>query len=307
MIKKDDIEIKNGTVSIAGGQVGFNMKSLPPIQVWVPDAWLAQFNENYYGRSKEAQELEGFLKHNFKGNPYIPWAVMERMVYQQDPTATFTKGSEIYGTETLVLSTRMEVETNIKGELTIIQAHAHFVKVSLTFLGKTFIEHYPVQDNAYGAPKVYDQNQINKALQRALAKVASRATGLGLTIYEKGELQFEELTDSGPKKPVARKTEEALESMKGAVVATEAPKVVEAKPVEATTEETDVIKKIVLAIKSTENEDKIKNILRTFNPSFLKQYGFTISQDETVEEMIPKLLMLSDPNKFLLSLERMSK
>ena len=29
--------------------------------------WLEQFNENYYGRSPQAKELEQFMKSNYQG------------------------------------------------------------------------------------------------------------------------------------------------------------------------------------------------------------------------------------------------
>ena len=45
---------------------------------------------------------------------------------------------------------------------------------------------------------------INKSLQRAKAKIASRGTGLALKLYETGDLQFEEDTD----KPTPAKAED---------------------------------------------------------------------------------------------------
>ena len=53
------------------------------------------------------------------------------------------------------------------------------------------LEYYPIQDNAYNAPKVIDANMFNKAVQRAKAKLISRITGLGFSLYEKGDLQFD--------------------------------------------------------------------------------------------------------------------
>jgi len=40
--------------------------------------WLEVFMANYNGTSKEAQELQPFLKDNYKGDVYVPWATMER-------------------------------------------------------------------------------------------------------------------------------------------------------------------------------------------------------------------------------------
>jgi hypothetical protein len=54
-----------------------------------------------------------------------------------------------------------------------------------------FIEDYPIQDKSYQAPKFVDSNDVNKAVQRAKAKVASRGTGLALKLYEGNDLQFD--------------------------------------------------------------------------------------------------------------------
>ena len=52
--------------------------------------WIDIFKENYNGTSEEARALEPFLKTTYKGDVYIPWATMERLVYMQDPNARFT-------------------------------------------------------------------------------------------------------------------------------------------------------------------------------------------------------------------------
>ena len=57
----------------------------------VKNVWLDHFNENYYGRSKEAQDLKPFLKETYKGDVYLPWAVMERLMRQQDPDSDIIK------------------------------------------------------------------------------------------------------------------------------------------------------------------------------------------------------------------------
>ena len=141
--------------------------------------WLAQFTDNYEGKSKEAKEVVEFIKKNYKGNSYIPWATMERLTYMQDPNAVFEtltspNGGMVFSD---IMSNENEVVT--KGEIvskTFATMMSHFVKVKLTFMGKEFVEEYPIQDQDYSALKVYNQNAVNKALKRALAKVASRST-----------------------------------------------------------------------------------------------------------------------------------
>lgn len=155
-------------------------------------SWQVQFHENYTEVSPEAQSLKPFLKYNFNNNAYLPWAVMERLTYMQDPNAVFYKDLNI-------ITNKLTINTVTNGTVTQVDVFAHFVRVILTFMGKTFEEIYPIQDKAYNAPKAYDQNMVNKAYQRAIAKVASRGTGLGLRLYENQELQFEEA--EGLKKP----------------------------------------------------------------------------------------------------------
>lgn len=166
--------------------------------------WREVFIANYKGETEEAKELKDKVKQNYNGSSYVPWATMERLVYMQDPLAHFEKvkapdGSLVfsrYDDITTYQSNRAQKEGEETGTFkeiqTQAQAVAHFVRVRLTFMGKTFEEDYPVQDNSYKPVKVFDANAINKSLQRAMAKVASRGTGLGLQLYENGDLQYEE-------------------------------------------------------------------------------------------------------------------
>lgn len=267
--------------------------------------WIEQFNENYYGGSQEAKELEKYLKTTFKGNAYIPWAVMERMTYQQDPDAVFEKVTSATGD--MVISTHMNIETTIDGKFTSVSSVAHFVIVTLEFLGRKFTESYPIQDKDYSAPKVYDQNMVNKAYQRALAKVASRATGLGLSLYENGELQFDESTDkSDTQKPMPKKTtvEKTREAIKVIEEVTPATPVIE-KVVEQQPSGNETVDKIISIIMNDEHEDKVNNILRSLNQSFIKQSGFSISRNDSVKELQEKISKIADPNKFLSALERL--
>ena len=52
-------------------------------------SWKEVFLENYNGKSDVAKEVEPFIKENYKGNAYIPWATMERLTYLCDEDATF--------------------------------------------------------------------------------------------------------------------------------------------------------------------------------------------------------------------------
>lgn len=177
--------------------------------------WKEQFVENYNGRSEEAQEVADFIKENYKGNSYIPWATMERLTYMQDPEAKFetleTENGSMVFSDTLLNENKVVQKGEVVSE-TVATMMSHFVKVKLTFMGKEFVEEYPIQDQDYSALKVYNQNAVNKALKRALAKVASRATGIGLRLYENKDLQFD--TPEEDKKPEIKKTTKTTKTTK---------------------------------------------------------------------------------------------
>lgn len=179
--------------------------------------WLEQFNENYYGRSQVAKALKNVLLETYQGASYLPWAVMERAMYQQDPEASFEvmmnrlptgMVSPVWSYANSVVTSQ---ETGDKVSKTSANFFAHFVIVRATFKGKTIEEVYPILGKKYDAPKVIDAHMVNKSIQRAKAKAASRVTGLGLSLYETGDLQFDvagggaapaKLVPTQPTKPV---------------------------------------------------------------------------------------------------------
>jgi hypothetical protein len=159
--------------------------------------WLLQYLDNYNGISKEAKSLEKELQQNYKGNSYVGWATMERLTYQQDPFATFEvmtspDGTPLFSDNISIASfSRKEGKDSVDTVNSENARVVNFVRVKLTFLDKVFIEDYPIQDKSYQAPKFVDSNDVNKAVQRAKAKVASRGTGLALKLYEGNDLQFD--------------------------------------------------------------------------------------------------------------------
>ena len=196
-------------------------------------------------------------------------------------------------------------------------------------MGKEFIEDYPIQDNAYEAVKAYDSNLINKALQRALAKVASRATGIGLKLYENKDLQFDEDT-SKPKKPEIKKVEKvetkvemtdeqkAVNILDGGEtkaflngertlepqeveVEKDEPLIEAAREVVAEMENED-INKLVNLIKNTE-EERVTKVLQRLNPAILTKFGFTLNVSDSVEELVEKVSKFGDVKKFTKAIE----
>lgn len=150
--------------------------------------WVQVWTENYLGQSDLARGIT--VKNNYKGNSYIGWAVMERCLSMLDPESEIILEQTENGN---YVHTTRDVLRNKKpdGSISEVEIIAHFVKVSVVFMSKKFMELFPIQDNSYAAVRSYDQNDINKAIQRAKAKVISRATGIGWALYESGDLQYE--------------------------------------------------------------------------------------------------------------------
>ena len=310
--------------------------------------WLAQFTDNYEGKSKEAKEVAEFIKENYKGNSYIPWATMERLTYMQDPNAVFETLTSPNGG--MVFSDIMSNENEVvaKGEIvskTFATMMSHFVKVKLTFMGKEFVEEYPIQDQDYSALKVYNQNAVNKALKRALAKVASRATGIGLKLYENKDLQFD-VPEEEDKKPEIKKT---TKTTKTTTTSSSVAKKVEVKEeqnsvdttcppetsVEQVSEQVAVVSEnvkqdapvqevVTQNAKVEENASKyskevvelcdlIKNVdrdsmtrvLQSLNVAILKQHGFVLNPDDEFNELCDKISHFKDVTIFTKAIKNM--
>ena len=270
------------------------------------EKWLKQFIENYNGRSEEAKEVTDFIKENFKGNNYIPWATMERLTYMQDPEAVFetleTENGNIVFSDTLSNENKVVQKGEVVSE-TVATMMSHFVKVKLTFLGKTFIEEYPIQDQDYSALKVYNQNAVNKALKRALAKVASRATGIGLKLYENKDLQFDAPEEY--KKPEVKKTTKTTKTTKKVEMTEEQATHTEEElkqdePVqEVVTQDTKIeedapksydksVLELCSLIRNTDKE-KMTKILQNLNVPILKQHGFTLNLEDSDDVLCEKI------------------
>lgn len=290
--------------------------------------WLDQYKENYNGKSDEAKEIASYLKETYKGDKYVPWATMERLTYMQDPNAEFKTilnefSHSIVHSDAFTNTNSVENKDGIVNKTSALVV-SHFVKVSCTFLGKTFIEEYPIQEQDYTAAKIYNQNLVNKALKRALAKVASRATGLGLKLYENKDLQFEtaeEETKPVVKKETAKKTEVKKEEPKvepipvvetkveEVVVKQDAPVQVEQPQVAKVEENTSYSKEVVELcnlIKSTPT-DKITPVLQTLNISILKKYGFVLSLEDSDDVLCNKLSSFPDVATFTRAINNMIK
>ena len=298
----------------------------------VKKSWKEVFLANYNGESEEAKAIEPFLKHTYKGDPYIPWAVMERLVYMCDENAVFTnilnaKGGLVHSD--VVINHQSNTQNGTIVSETEAPMYAHFVKVSLEFMGKIFIEDYPIQEQDYSAARVFNQNLVNKALQRAKAKLGARGTGLGLKLYEGFDLQFESKEDKKPVLDEPKKEENNKKSVKNETKVTKveltdeqkAQNIVDGGETEAylngertfTTQDVKVetaptqvssqvsiapgVSEVVKLIKETDAE-KINKVLQIVNVSIMKKYSFALSQDDSVEELSEKLSKFPNIEQF---------
>ena len=289
------------------------------------DKWLKQYKENYEGKSAEAKEVADYVKPTYNGAMYIPWATMERLTYMQDPNAIFTKIRNEQGglvhTDSFINENLVENKEGIVNKTSALVV-SHFVKVSLMFMGKEFIEEYPIQEQDYSAAKIYNQNLVNKALQRALAKVASRATGIGLKLYENKDLQFEE--DKEEKKPEVKKSTKKVEKVEEPVVekleVDGTPAIGIAFPANQTGEETTVVEQhgtddvpmlysqeIVDLCNLIKNADKEKmtKVLQNLNVPILRQHGFALSLEDSDDVLCEKISHFQNVSVFTKAINNM--
>lgn len=282
--------------------------------------WKEVFLANYNGESEEAKSLQPHLKETYKGDPYIPWAVMERLVYMCDPNAEFINVNNDRG-GLVHTDIAYKHQKNVqKGEVvseTEAPMFSHFVRVVLRFMGKTFVEDYPIQDQDYTAANIFNQNLVNRALQRAKAKVGARATGLGLKLYEGFDLQFDSKEDKKPSLPLNVKSEsktqakeEIKEEVKEEVSTTEPVSTNNNNNKVETVSNKDIdmpqeIKEVIDIIKNTDREKMIK-VLQRVNVSVVKKCGFSINVDDSIDELAKKLSQFKDVSQFGKTLKGLS-
>lgn len=256
--------------------------------------WLDVWTSNYTNKSTIASDIMSKAKSTYKGDPYIPWAPLLRALYVLDPNADVDKvmndkGGYVF-TDTLRLET---VVPNKDGTMstTITTVVSHFVKVAVTFMGKVFTEVYPIQDQDYSASKVYDQNKVNKALQRNMARTISLATGIGWSLYEATEKgQFDDDTKPTATKPVI--PEPVVSNMATNDLGDNAPHTMLAK-----------------LINQTKDNPKTIAQLDVYNKIIATQYTYngepmTLSVTDDLDTLIEKAKLLKSPAKLYTGLSK---
>ena len=295
--------------------------------------WKEVFTENYNGKSAISKEIEPFIKENYKGNSYIPWATMERLTYMCDEDAVFENIKNEQGGLVHTDCVEMHQQNIQKGEVvseTTSQMFSHMVKVRLVFMGKEFIEEFPIQDQDYSAARVFNQNLVNRALQRAKAKVASRATGIGFKLYEGKDLQFDEVPqETKPEIPVvetvqptvkkevekpknAQKTEKTVQNTpendnktEKTVQKSEPVKEVATQIETQSATQTDAVSEAIDLIKNTE-VDKMNLALQRVNVALMKKHRVALSTEASEEELrsiLENKEIFTNPDQFLKTLK----
>lgn len=299
-------------------------------------SWKEIFTENYNGTSEVAKEIEPFIKENYKGNTYIPWATMERVTYMCDENAVFenikNENGGLVHTDMVVMHQQNIQKGEVASE-TESQMFSHMVKVKLTFMEKEFIEEYPIQDQDYSAVRVFNQNLVNRALQRAKAKVASRATGIGFKLYEGKDLQFDEVPqEAKPQLPVENVENAQLNVKKSQKTAKNDTKIektvekVEEKPVvdivgiDTAKGESVQVKAQIEIQPATQNDpvseavhliknidvDKMNLALQRVNVALMKKHKVALStqaSDEELRTILSNKTIFSNPEQFLKTLK----
>jgi len=293
------------------------------------------FIDNFNGKTPETKNLGSDIKTKGTAS-YLPWALMHRLLTMQDPEFTFevvkksygagSSGGAIVWTDEVHIQSKVVKDDVIQSE-SFVTVFNHMVVVRVTFLGKVLEECYPIQEQQKGkgfvAPKVINANVANKSLKRAFAKAASLVSGIGLSLYETGDLQFEDDDDAAPtvkpekkapvKKPVRKEVKES----------TKAEKPVKTEPKTSGEEGmTDTITAEISAKGSVteSSEDVAINVaekihgnaainkgLQKTNTTTMKKYGFTISTEEPVVDLIDKLRNFKDAAVFYSVLVKQSK
>lgn len=242
--------------------------------------WLS----NYLGESEVAKSVESSLKKTYNGAKYLPWATMVRVLYQLDPYAQIIKEQNKDGG--FVFTDRVAFDVYKDGQMLTQTALSYMVRITVVFMGKTFEEPYPIQDQKYGAPRLFDQNLVNKALQRGMARCIASATGVGLSLYEMGDLQFEGDSVPTPESTIGTgATGVQGTPMGGTLSATGVIPVDES----AVPEDASPLDALAITIFTNRDNPEVKNLIGKYNGVLNTKYQVVIDYDDTVEMLKEKL------------------
>lgn len=270
--------------------------------------WKEVWLKNYNQQSDIAKWVLSTTKDTYKGDAYVPWGNMLHALYTLDENAEVVKVQNELGG--FVHTDSFSIETETEGKRTVATVVSHMVIVKVKFLEKWFTEVYPIQEKDYGASKVYDQNKVNKALQRALARCISFATGIAWSLYENSTAQFEDdtptnTTPTAPTIVVAKTT-------KTKVTLPPTPAV---DDVVSTTPEASAtpLEQLIKFLDEHKSNPKTGALVEKFNSVLSSKYSYKekplvidLVQD-TSDILLEKLSVVSNPHTMLDALRKAVK
>lgn len=267
--------------------------------------WLEVWMSNYVETSEIAQTVMSHSKQTYKGDTYLPWALLVGALYQLDENAKIEKcmndrGGFVFTDEIEIKTVKENVTKDGKDSVLAVQTVvSHFVKVKVFFMGKEFEEAYPIQDNDYSASKVYDQNKVNKAQQRCLARVISLATGIGWRLYENTEAQFESDKAPEPVKPMVKASAKKEEPRADQTIA----------KIEDTPTGNMAVEVASLIVKNKDNPALV-TLINNYNEVLKKKYvdasgsPLELNLEDSLQSLIDKVSVIDNPEKMLKGLKK---
>lgn len=234
------------------------------------------FLENYFNRGDCEGLLEKtkIIEKEFKRTGevkiirYLHWALVERIFRLQGGVVEVKNWKFEVPFTTTVQTYDDNGEVIIKEE----ENNALFIHLQATWQGETLDEYYPIFDNQTSKIiRLPDAQDLNTARQRGMVRLIARISGIGLTIFEQTDDQFNKEDDTkaiveqskiSPKVNEPAKAEKKLKPEKK-LFSPEQTDTVKPETVETPPEENDFlammlggdVRKIVPQTTETEEED----------------------------------------------------
>lgn len=255
------------------------------------ELWLKNYNNE--GDCKGLEEYVERLDFGAKKDAfYLPWAVVERIFRLQDGEIEIIKTND-----KIVEMDKVTVAQTVDSDGVVTENAnvSFFVNVKVKWQGREHIEKYPLQDSNGRALVMWNQNDVNRAIQRAKVKAIAIISGIGYKLFEKNDMQFE-VEDTPRKfntkveqtevkaKELKEQTEVKTKELKEKIEIKEEPKVEEEQETETVSLPPDFnrvdIENNIKTIFLSGNPEKVNIITET-----LKQYGVLKIQKLTDEQI----------------------
>lgn len=249
------------------------------------ELWLKNYNNE--GDCKGLEEYVEKLDFGAKKDAfYLPWAVVERIFRLQDGEIEILKTNDkIVEMDKVLIAQVMDND----GVITENASVSFFVNVKVKWQGREHVEKYPLQDSNGRALVMWNQNDINRAIQRAKVKAIAIISGIGYKLFEKNDMHFE-IEDAPKKSNTITKVKETE------IKAKELKEKIEIKEEQEIKEEPD-LKPVSLPpdFNRVDIENDIKTIFLSGNPEKVKIITETLKQYEVL-----KIQKLTDEQLYML-------